>query len=163
MSISNTPDSRHCVQRCQQLFRGIVDGVSTRAVLLLDLPPTMPYKALAQLRMNVDYLLLSRRRTRADLAAEMKIDPSTLTKFFNGTREIQFHHLDGMAGFFGLDTYELFRPGISPLTERRKIKDRRMGLDRRRVDRLAHVPAPHPPQTKRMDARSTKPKRGDAA
>lgn len=106
---------------------------------------SMAYKALVQLRLNVESLLAKRRRTKADLAAEMKIDPSTLTKFLNGTREIQFHHLDGMVSFFGLSAYQLFQPGISPLLERRVLRDRRMGIDRRRsnVDRLAHVPTPN--------------------
>lgn len=132
-----------------------MDGIPTAGVLLLDLTPTMSYKALVQLRMNVEFLLAQRRRSKADLAAEMKIDPSTLSKFLRGSREIQFHHLDGMAAFFGTQIYELFQPGISPLTERRKIADRRMGLDRRQTkrDRLAHVPTPHrpmPPERKRL-------------
>lgn len=102
----------------------------------------MPYKALAQLRLNVESLLVKRRQSQADLAAEMRIDPSTLSKFLSGKREIQFHHLDGIATFFGLTPHELFQPGISPLLERRVLKDRRMGHDRRMVqrDRLAHVP-----------------------
>lgn len=102
----------------------------------------MSYKAIVQLRLNVEYLLMKRRRTQADLAAEMGIDATTLNKFLHGKREIQLKHLDGMAAFFGLQTYELFRPGISPLTERRVVKDRRQGIDRRvaQVDRLAHVP-----------------------
>lgn len=102
----------------------------------------MAYKAIVQLRMNVEFLLMQRRRTQADLAAEMGVDPTTLSRFLSGKREIQLHHLDGMAAFFGLQTYELFRPGISPLTERRVIKDRRQGIDRRKaeVDRLSHVP-----------------------
>lgn len=102
----------------------------------------MVYKVLVQLRLNVESLLTIRRRTKADLAAEMKIDPSTLTKFLNGTREIQFHHLDGMASFFGVQAYQLFQPGISPLLERRVLKDRRQGVERRLVhrDRLSHIP-----------------------
>ena len=105
----------------------------------------MAYKALVQLRMNVESLLRERHKSKADLAAEMGIDPSTLTKFLKGTREIQFHHLDGMAACFGLQAYQLFQPGISPLLERRVLKDRRMGHDRRQPhrDRLAHVPTPH--------------------
>ena len=130
---------------CQQLFSGIVDSTPTSSVLPMDVSP-MPYKPLVQLRLNVEHLLATRKETKADLAREMKIDPSTLTKFLNGTREIQFHHLEGMQAFFGLSAYELFRPDISPLTERRKIVDRRMGIDRRqhRADRLGHVPTPHP-------------------
>jgi len=106
----------------------------------------MPYKSLVQLRLNVEHLLMVRKEKKAHLAAAMGIDPSTLTKFLNGTREIQFHHLDGMADFFGMPAYQLFQPGISPLTERRVVKDRRMGIDRRQVDRLAHIPTPHPPR-----------------
>lgn len=112
--------------------------VASSSLVLID----MSYKALVQLRLNVEFLLIQRRRTQADLAAEMGIDATTLNKFLHGKREIQFKHLDGMASFFGLQTYELFRPGISPLSERRIIKDRRQGLDRRRAqtDRLAHLP-----------------------
>jgi transcriptional regulator with XRE-family HTH domain len=144
MFLTDTGDTRHNVQRCQQVFSEFLDSTPDQLVLSLDTPSAMPYKALSQLRMNVEFLLTIRKEKKQDLAAEMKLDPSTLTKFLNGTREIQFHHLDGMATFFGLEIYQLFQPGISPLGERRHIKDRRQGGDRRKADRLAHVPTPHP-------------------
>ena len=40
-------------------------------------------------------------------------------------------YLDRIADFFGIATYQLLQPGISPLTERRSGLDRRLGRDRR--------------------------------
>ncbi len=100
----------------------------------------MPYKASVQLAMNVRYLLDEFHVTQADLCAHAKVDPSTFTKFMQGKRELQLFHLDGIASKFGLSVYQLFQPGISRLTDRRVIPDRRMGHDRRNPDRLAHVP-----------------------
>jgi len=93
--------------------------------------PHMPYKAVVQLRMNIELLLNRRREEQKALAAHMGRHPTTLNKFLKGTREIQMVDLDKIADFFGLATYQLFQPGIAPLTERRKVRDRRTGIDRR--------------------------------
>jgi transcriptional regulator with XRE-family HTH domain len=58
---------------------------------------------------------------------------SWITRFLNGQRqELQISDLDRIADFFGKETYQLFQPGNSFVTERRlSIRDRRTGEDRR--------------------------------
>ena len=46
-------------------------------------------------------------------------------------RGVPLKHLDRIADFFGIATYQLLQPGISPLTERRSGRERRTGHDRR--------------------------------
>lgn len=82
------------------------------------------------LRQNIQTLLHSRKETQSDLAKWMQKDKTWINKFLLGKRGLQIKDLDRIADFFGLEAYELFRPGISSLTERRK-KDRRQGQDRR--------------------------------
>lgn len=82
-------------------------------------------KANALLKRNIDTLLKARGQTRRELAAWVrqsvnlrKVDP--LGKIFTEPdREFQAKYLDRIAEFFGLAVYQLFQPGISPLTERR--------------------------------------------
>lgn len=95
-------------------------------------------KANQLLKHNIDTLLKARGQTRRDLAGWVrqsldakKIDPWISQIFTNPEREIQAKYLDRIADFFGLAVYQLFQPGISPLTERRKGADRRSGRDRR--------------------------------
>lgn len=94
-----------------------------------------PLRAVIQLRYNIESLLRTRGHTQRDLAFFLKRHPTTINKFMKGTRELQFADLDKIADFFGLATYQLFQPGISPLTERRDGRERRSGHERR----LSHV------------------------
>jgi hypothetical protein len=91
----------------------------------------MSPNALYLLRRNITDLLLTRKESQHSLAFSIGHHKTWLNKFLNGDREIQFKDLDGIANFFGLQAYQLFQPGISQLTERRKGKDRRTGRDRR--------------------------------
>jgi len=91
----------------------------------------MAYKADVQLRENIKTLLRIHKVDQKDVAMAMGRDPSTLNKFLQGTREIQFKDLDAIADFFSIATYELFQPGGSTLTERRNGQERRAGKDRR--------------------------------
>lgn len=91
----------------------------------------MPLRALNQLRQNIQTLLLIRKEEQKTLAFAMGVHPTTINKFLKGTRELQLADLDKVADFFGIATYQLFQPGIAPLTERRSRIDRRSGKDRR--------------------------------
>jgi hypothetical protein len=101
-------------------------------------------KAHHLLKTNVDALLRARGQTRKDLAMFCRRTESWISKIFSDPeRNIPLKYLDRMANFFGLATYQLFQPGISPLTERRKGTDRRSGVDRR-VSRATEMLAPTP-------------------
>lgn len=95
-------------------------------------------KASVLLKHNIDTLLKARHQTRHDLAVWVrqstdakKVDPWISQIFTRPDREFQMKYLDRIADFFGIAVYQLFQPGISPLTERRKGRDRRGGRDRR--------------------------------
>lgn len=88
-------------------------------------------KANALLKLNIDTILRARGQTRKDLAFWCRRSESWISKIFRSEkREIPIRYLDRISDFFGLATYQLFQPGISPLTERRK-HERRSGRDRR--------------------------------
>lgn len=89
-----------------------------------------PMKAVRLLSENIQALLKGRGQSQHDLAQWCRHSDVWLSYFLSGKREIQFADLDRIADFFGIATYQLFQPGISPLTERR-VKDRRNGRDRR--------------------------------
>ena len=87
--------------------------------------------ALWVLRENIAALLSAQRKTQHDLAFSLGRGRSWINKFLQGTREIQMKDLDGIAAFFHIQTYQLFQPGISQMTERRSGSDRRQGFERR--------------------------------
>lgn len=120
--------------------------------------PITQLRALDIIRQNISALLVARRESQSGLAAWLRKDKSWINKFLNGHREIQLKDLDRIADYFGLATYQLFQPGISPLTERRSASDRRSGRDRRighqqrEASALAAiVAATHPRMKKRAD------------
>lgn len=103
-------------------------------------------KASFLLRQNIKAILKARGQTAHDLAAWCRMDDSWISKILSDgpedrARGIPLKHLDRIADFFGLATYQLFQPGISPLTERRKGGDRRAGVERRISARRADLPA----------------------
>lgn len=91
----------------------------------------MGLKAPYILAQNIKSLLTARHQTAKSLAVWCRHSEPWIGKFLAGKREVQLRDLDRIADFFGLATYQLFQPGISPLTERRKGRDRRGGRDRR--------------------------------
>lgn len=92
----------------------------------------MPWKTSEQLRQNITALFAARKETPSQLAFALKKHRSWMTRFLNGERhELQLKDLDKIAEFFGVATYQLFQPGISALTERRRATERRSGRDRR--------------------------------
>lgn len=89
-------------------------------------------KASYLLKTNIDALLKARHQSRHDLAIWCRRSDAWLSKILGkDNRNIPLEYLDRIADFFGLATYQLFQPGISPLHERRKGSDRRSGRDRR--------------------------------
>jgi hypothetical protein len=88
------------------------------------------------LKTNIDALLRARGQTRKDLAMWCRRSESWISKAFRDpNRSIPLRYFDRIADFFGLATYQLFQPGITPYTERRSGKERRSGMERR----LSHV------------------------
>lgn len=89
-------------------------------------------KAHHLLKHNIDALLKARGQKRKELAAWCRRSESWLSQIFtDDERNMPLKYLDRIATFFGLATYQLFQPGISPLTERRTGSDRRKLKDRR--------------------------------
>lgn len=89
-------------------------------------------KASFLFKQNIDALLRARGQTRHDLAMWCRRSDPWLSKILGkDDRNVPMKYLDRMADFFGLAVYQLFQPGITPLTERRSGRDRRSGMDRR--------------------------------
>ncbi len=86
----------------------------------------------------------ARGQTRHDLAMWCRRSDAWLSKIMdvNGQRGLPLKYLDRISDFFGIATYQLFQPGITPLHERRK-GDRRSGSDRRvsNAQRILRDPA----------------------
>lgn len=92
----------------------------------------MRIKAHHLLKQNIDALLKARGQKRKELAGWCRRSEGWLSQIFtDDDRNLPLKYLDRIAEFFGLATYQLFQPGISPLTERRSGIDRRKGKDRR--------------------------------
>lgn len=92
----------------------------------------MSLKSHLLLKENIDSLLARRQLKRRDLAVYCRRTESWLSQIFtNPERNMPLKYLDRIADFFGLATYQLFQPGISASSERRKGLDRRSGKDRR--------------------------------
>lgn len=88
-------------------------------------------KSPALLRAHIADLLMIRKEDQQALARYCGHERSWINKVINGHRELQIQDLDRIADFFGIATYQLFQPGISPISERRERKDRRQGQERR--------------------------------
>lgn len=89
---------------------------------------------------NIRDLLARRRQDQRDLAMWVGHHETWLSKILNEDRSVRLKDLDKIADFFGLEPYQLFSPGISPLTERRRGerrsgRERRAGHDRRQPSR----------------------------
>lgn len=82
---------------------------------------------------NIRALLHRRGEDAHALAIWCGHGASWISKVLSGDRGVQIRELGRIADFFGLTVAELFSPGISPLTERRK-RQRRTGEDRRALD-----------------------------
>lgn len=85
-------------------------------------------------RENVAALLKDRGEDGASLAFWCRHDKSWMSKILTGERVVKLGDIDAIADFFGLSPFQLFQPGISPLTERR-VSQRRTGEERRKESR----------------------------
>lgn len=83
------------------------------------------------LRRNIAALLTARGLTQVDLAFSLGHGKSWINKFLNDARGLQLKDLGPIADVLGVQTYQLFQPGTSTLTERRTGLDRRSGRERR--------------------------------
>lgn len=109
-------------------------------------------KATLLLKQNIDHLLKRRGQTRREMAmwtlqtVEATRADSWASHLFGKagyhTKHIPSEYLGRIASFFGLQVYQLFQPGISPLTERRSGADRRTTGDRRLSARARGVTTP---------------------
>lgn len=89
-------------------------------------------KANLLLKQNIRALLTARHQQQKDLAQWCRCTEGWLSHILNSnTRGIPLKYLDRIADFFGIATYQLLQPGITPLTERRSKLARRSGNDRR--------------------------------
>lgn len=120
------------------VVHGAISGqsvVTPHATSVAVTAERLELKADALLKHNIDELLRTRHQKRVELSRYCRRSRSWLDKIFSeGRREIPLKYLDRIADFFGIATYQLFQPGISPLTERRSGHDRR-GLRDRRLSR----------------------------
>src|SRR5678816_4275505 len=89
--------------------------------------PQVQLKAIYVLRENIRKLLDARKEDQQTLARWCGHDKSWINKFLNEGRGVTLKDFDRIATFFGLETYQLFQPGISMLTERRTAIERRSG------------------------------------
>ena len=88
-------------------------------------------KANQLVKANVATLLKAHHKTQKDLAQWCYRGESWISKIFKEPRrEFPNKYLDRIADFFGLATYQLFQPGISRESERRR-GPRRAGKERR--------------------------------
>jgi hypothetical protein len=117
----------------QALFQSKFLIVSLRVNSLRHtINPCRHMKANVLLKQNINTLLTRRNQSRRDLARWCHRTESWLSQIFTKPeREIPLKYLDRMADFFGVAVYQLFQPGISSISERRKGLDRRSGKDRR--------------------------------
>lgn len=79
---------------------------------------------------NIAYLLRVRHQTQKSLATYCRHSEKWLSQILATERQLRTVDFDRVADFFGIATYQLLQPGISPLGERRK-KERRSGQERR--------------------------------
>lgn len=80
---------------------------------------------------NIQHLLRKRGQKQRELATWCGHSETWISSIFRGDRQFRVTDFDKVADFFGIATYQLFQPGISPVTERRKGTERRSGQDRR--------------------------------
>lgn len=122
-------------------------------------PPRMRRELRADhlLAENLRTLLANRRLDDSALAVWCGHKPAWISKILAGERGVPLKELGKIADFFGLTVSQLFSPGISPLTERRRgerrsVEDRRTGVDRRQPESRPSVHPdvnPFPPRPQR--------------
>lgn len=92
-------------------------------------------KARTLLARNIHAILTARGEDQTALAAWCRHKSSWINKILAGKRPMHIDDFDRVADFLGISVYQLFLPGISALTERRRPGDRRSNRERR----IGHV------------------------
>lgn len=93
-------------------------------------------KAHYLLKHNIDALLTARGQKRKELASWCRRSESWLSQIFTSEeRNMPLKYLDRIASFFGIATYQLFQPGITPLSAGESPAGRTPGSS-------CHPPAP---------------------
>ena len=124
--------------------------------LPIPMDSSLHRKSLYILRENIRFLLNDRHQDQKALAEWCGHDKSWMNKFLNEGRGIRVGDFDRIADFFGLATYQLFQPGISRVTERRKSerrinRERRIGVDGRLASHLQSEANKFPRFSRRAD------------
>lgn len=89
-------------------------------------------KALYLLKTNIRALMALRHVDQPGLAKWVGHSKAWINKFLNDpVAEIQIKDLDKIADALSVETFQLFQPGTTRLTERRSAIDRRSGQERR--------------------------------
>lgn len=103
-------------------------------------------KARLLLARNIHAVLTARGEDQSGIARWCRRKPSWMNKILAGKRPMHIDDFDRVADYLGLSVYQLFQPGISALTERRKRPERRTGRDRRvgHAQRIVALQAPRP-------------------
>lgn len=84
-------------------------------------PPSRkkPSATVSLLRDNVARLLLLNKRSAAQLSDHLGVSRSWLSRLLRGRRQmVSMWYLDEIAGYFGVDVYELFTPVRAPAVVR---------------------------------------------
>lgn len=82
---------------------------------------------------NIRTLIAARGVDAGDVAMATGHGSSWISKVLNGDRGMRVVDVGKVAAYFGLTIAELFSPGISAVTERRRVS-RRSGNERRRIE-----------------------------
>lgn len=88
-------------------------------------------KARLLLARNIHAILTARKESQTALALWCHKKVSWINKILAGRRPMHIDDFDRVADFLGISVYQLFQPGVSALTERRRPGDRRKKQDRR--------------------------------
>lgn len=91
----------------------------------------LPIKATRLLAENIVALLDRENFKQHDLAQWCRKSDPWVSQFLRGERNWQLDDLDRVADMFGLQTYQLFLPGVAQRTERRSGIERRSVKTRR--------------------------------
>jgi transcriptional regulator with XRE-family HTH domain len=97
---------------------------------VLQVSSYQPMKAPLLLAQNIAALLKRDGLKQKDLADWCHHSEVWISAILTGKRDVALRDMDRIADLFNLSAYQLFLPGISSRTERRKY-DRRSGVERR--------------------------------
>lgn len=153
--MNHTAQYRHTATGCQVGSSRIYGGAAQNSMVEIDMPRSalsqQSLKARLLLARNIDAILQARGETQTALAFWCRRKSSWINKILAGKRPMHIDDFDRVADFLGISVYQLFQPGISALTERRRPGDRRAARDRRigHRDRIDTIRDSLPTRTQR--------------